>query len=582
MTQMHVIATAGHVDHGKSTLVRALTGSDPDRLEAEHQRGLTIELGYCWTELGDAGTTAFVDVPGHERFISTMLAGIGFVPACLFVVAADDPWMPQAAEHLAALDALGVEHAVVAVTRTDLADPSDAIRRTHDELALTSLADSPIIPVSAVTGDGMDELREHLAAMVDGLPQPDPRADVRLWADRRFTIKGAGTVITGTLAAGTVRVQDELDTPAGRLRVRGVQALNTDRTSVSGTARVALNLSGDTESLMRGDALWTPDVWLTATTADVRLRGGAGPIPAHPVLHIGSASLTVRARPLGDRHARLTFDRALPLRPGDRAILRDPGDRRLWGIVVLDPLPPDLRRRGAGAARADQLAAMPTQPGLTSEVERRGIVATRLLRQLGIDTGSQGHQTAGYHMSSAVRDRLRAQAPAIVEAHHDPRDPGMPVDVLADHLGLPEGELVHEVVVPPLVLTQGRVYADTDTQLPRRIAAALDALDDRFARSPFDAPTADDIRDLELSSKDLGAAARAGRIIVPAPGIVLPADAVERAVDLLQGLPQPFTTSQARQSLGTSRRVAIPLLDFLDRQRVTKRLPDDRRILRAE
>src|SRR5699024_3270180 len=135
MTQMHVIATAGHVDHGKSTLVRALTRSDPDRLEAEHQRGLTIELGYCWTELGDGGTTAFVDVPGHERFISTMLAGIGFVPACLFVVAADDPWMPQAAEHLAALDALGVEHAVVAVTRTDLADPAEAIRRSHDELA---------------------------------------------------------------------------------------------------------------------------------------------------------------------------------------------------------------------------------------------------------------------------------------------------------------------------------------------------------------------------------------------------------------------------------------------------------------
>src|SRR5699024_10540011 len=312
MTQLHVIATAGHVDHGKSTLVRALTGSDPDRLEAEHQRGLTIELGYCWTELGDAGTTAFVDVPGHERFISTMLAGIGFVPACLFVVAADDPWMPQAAEHLAALDALGVEHAVVAVTRTDLADPAEAIRRSHDELALTSLADSPIIPVSAVTGDGMDELREHLAAMVDGLPQPNPRADVRLWADRRFTIKGAGTVITGTLAAGTVRVQDELDTPGGRVRVRGVQALNTDRTSVSGTARVALNLSGHTESLMRGDALWTPDVWLTTTAVDVRLRGRAGAIPAHPVLHIGSASLTVRARPLGDRHARLIVDRALP------------------------------------------------------------------------------------------------------------------------------------------------------------------------------------------------------------------------------------------------------------------------------
>src|SRR5699024_6488154 len=157
------------------------------------------------------------------------------------------------------------------------------------------------------------------------------------------------------------------------------------------------------------------------------------------------------------------------------------GDRRLWGVVVLDRLPPDLRRRGAGAARADQLATMPGQPDLSSRVARRGIHSSGLLRQVRIhDTARQ------YHLTSSVRHRLRAHSPAVVEAHHDPRDPGMPVDVLAGRLGLPESELVHEVVVAPLVLTQGRVYADTDTQLPRRIAAALDTLDDRFARSPFD------------------------------------------------------------------------------------------------
>src|SRR5699024_4612039 len=163
--------------------------------------------------------------------------------------------------------------------------------------------------------------------------------------------------------------------------------------------------------------------------------------------HIGSASLTVRARPLGDRHARLTFDRALPLRPGDRAILRDPGDRRLWGIVVLDPLPPDLRRRGAGAARAEQLAALATQPVPTAAGARRGIVGRRLLRRLGCDTGSGGSPSAGYQMSGGVGDRLRARAAASVEAHHVPRDAGMAVDVLADHLGLREGELVDGVVV---------------------------------------------------------------------------------------------------------------------------------------
>ncbi|HEU4338374.1 MAG TPA: GTP-binding protein, partial [Nocardioides sp.] len=159
---MHVIATAGHVDHGKSTLVRALTGSDPDRLEEEHRRGLSIELGYVWTSLPPVGDVAFVDVPGHERFVSTMLAGVGPVPAVLFVVAADDPWMPQAAEHLSALDALGVAHGVVAVSRSDLADPGPATARVRAELESTSLRAAPVLPVSGRTGAGLDELRARL------------------------------------------------------------------------------------------------------------------------------------------------------------------------------------------------------------------------------------------------------------------------------------------------------------------------------------------------------------------------------------------------------------------------------------
>ena len=152
---MHVIATAGHVDHGKSTLVKALTGSDPDRLEEERRRGLSIQLGYCWTSLPGAGEVAFVDVPGHERFVSTMLAGIGPVPAVLLVVAADDPWMPQAAEHLAALDALGVRHGVVAVTRADLTDPAPAAERAAYEVGRTSLRGAPVVAVSGRTGEGL-------------------------------------------------------------------------------------------------------------------------------------------------------------------------------------------------------------------------------------------------------------------------------------------------------------------------------------------------------------------------------------------------------------------------------------------
>src|SRR4051812_47340687 len=180
---MHVVATAGHVDHGKSALVRTLTGTDPDRLEEEHRRGLSIELGYAWTTLPCVGDVAFVDVPGHERFVTTMLAGVGPVPAVLLVVAADDPWMPQAAEHLAALDALGVAHGIVAVTRCDLADPGPMLARARDEVDRTSLAGAPCLPVSAATGAGLPELRSALTASVAALDPADPDGDVRLWVD---------------------------------------------------------------------------------------------------------------------------------------------------------------------------------------------------------------------------------------------------------------------------------------------------------------------------------------------------------------------------------------------------------------
>ena len=255
---MHVVATAGHVDHGKSALVRALTGSDPDRLEEEHRRGLSIQLGYAWTSLPEVGDLAFVDVPGHERFISTMLAGVGPVPAVLFVVAADDPWMPQAAEHLAALDALRVRHAVVAVTRSDLADPAPAAARAEAELQQTSLRGSPVVPVSSRTGAGLDELRTRLVELVQGLPAADPDADVRLWIDRRFTISGAGTVVTGTLPAGTVTRGDTLSTGLGTVRVRGIESLEEKVDSMSGVARVALNLTGDVADLDVTRTLTTP------------------------------------------------------------------------------------------------------------------------------------------------------------------------------------------------------------------------------------------------------------------------------------------------------------------------------------
>ncbi len=196
---MQVIATAGHVDHGKSALLRALTGMEPDRWAEEQRRGLTIDLGYAWLTLPSGERIAFVDVPGHERFAANMLAGVGPVPAVLFVVAADGGWMPQSAEHLAVLAALGIRHVLLAVTRCDLAGPGPALAAAGEEFAAAGLGPVPAVAVSAVTGEGLPRLRAELAALAGRMPAPDPSAAIRLWVDRAFSIPGSGTVVTGTL-----------------------------------------------------------------------------------------------------------------------------------------------------------------------------------------------------------------------------------------------------------------------------------------------------------------------------------------------------------------------------------------------
>ena len=586
---MHVVATAGHVDHGKSTLVRALTGTDPDRLEEERRRGLTIELGYAWTSwpgLGELDQVAFVDVPGHERFLTTMLAGIGPVPAALLVVAADDPWMPQAAEHLAALDALGVGHGVVAVTRSDLADPGPAVARAAAEVARTSLAGAPVVAVSGRTGAGLDDLRAALADVLTALPPPDPDADVRLWVDRRFTVRGAGTVVTGTLPAGTVRVGDTLADGDRLVRVRGLQALGQDTDAVSGTARVALNLTGDVDGIARETVLTTPDAWHHTEVVDVRLRpgpgtGDAGP-PLAPQLHVGAADVAVRHRRLGDPRggiARLTLERALPLRVGDRMLLRDPGDRRLWRVDVLDPDPPRLRRRGAAERRAAQLAGADGTPRLADELARRGLAHRDRLRRIGVPVTSGDHLEAGpWLVSPALVGAMAERLVPLVEEHArtHPLDPDVPLTVLADRLRLPSPDLVVPLVRAPLQVVGGRVRSP-GAGLPTAVAAAVDVVRRELEAAPFAAPTADRLRELGLDDRALGAAERAGLLWRVAPGLVLLPGAAEAAAARLALLEQPFTTSAARQDLGTSRRLVLPLLDRLDRAGLTRRLADDRR-----
>src|SRR5262245_50441058 len=278
---MHVVATAGHVDHGKSTLVRALTGMEPDRWAEERRRGMTIDLGFAWTRLPSGAEVAFVDVPGHERFVPNMLAGVGPVPAALLVVAADEGWMPQSTEHLAALRALDVRHGLLVVTRCDLAPPAPALAQARGQLAGTALAEVEAVTVSGASGDGLPALRSALDRLVGTLPAPDPDAPVRLWVDRSFTIKGSGTVVTGTLGAGTLRTGDVLSLGGRSVRVRGLQALGQPATSVAACARVAVNLRGvDRTAVARGDALLTPDAFHVTDLVDCRVHGD--PVAALP------------------------------------------------------------------------------------------------------------------------------------------------------------------------------------------------------------------------------------------------------------------------------------------------------------
>ena len=611
---MQVIATAGHVDHGKSTLVRALTGMEPDRWAEERRRGLTIDLGFAWMTLPSGQQVAFVDVPGHERFVPNMLAGVGAVPAVLFTVAADEGWMPQSEEHLAAVHALGITHGLLAVTRSDLADPAEARHQALGRLAATSLGNVEAVAVSARTGLGLPALREALDRLAAQLPQPDPAAPVRLWVDRAFRIKGSGTVVTGTLPAGTIHAKQELLlTPSLEpVRVRGIETLKQAAAQVSGVARVALNLRGPERiTPVRGMALVEPGRWTLAAVVDVRLAATGDRPPRQLTVHAGSARTTAQLRPLGGLIARLTLAEPLPLHVGDRLLLRDPGSAAaafaqpgagagagratpgrpgqpawppLVGAIVLDPAPPAFGRRGAAAAAARELAAWPAVPAAADLLRRHGLLRATGLRAMGLaelPAPVGGDWLADpEHWATLAR---QLQDSVADHARQEPLAPGLPLEAARAGLGLPARQLVERLAAPPLAVRSGYLVLERDggagqgPALPDRVLAAVRLIRDDLAGQPFAAPEAARLRELGLDTRALAAAARAGMLLRVADQVVLAPGADQEAARILAGLPGPFTAAEARQALHTTRRVAIPLLEYLDRRGLTRRLPDDRR-----
>jgi selenocysteine-specific elongation factor len=579
-----VIATAGHVDHGKSTLVKALTGMEPDRWEEERRRGLTIDLGFAWTTLPSGRRLAVVDVPGHERFVGNMLAGVGSVPTALVVVAADDGWSAQTAEHVAVLDALGVRHGLLVVTKADLADPAPVLADAVERLAGTSLGRVPAVAVSARTGAGLTELSALLEQVLAGLPAPDPAAPVRLWVDRAFTIRGAGTVVTGTLAAGTVTAGDRLDLAGRVVSVRGLQSLGAPVESAGATARVALNLRGvAVEEISRGDALLTPDAFRRTADLDVTLVAPVEErLPAELVVHIGSATVAARVRPLDGTALRLRLAHELPLRVGDRLLLRDPGARRVLGADVRDVDPPELRRRGSARSRAAELAQQPPgEAGALADLARRRFVRRADFVAMGWPVPAEATAVGPWLVAPGLADELAARVPQVVARYRQlrPLEPGPPVAVLRSALELPDAELVPAVVRPPLALRDGRVVA-AEAGLPPAVQQAVDAIRARLATEPFAAPEAGDLTAAGLGSRELAAAVRDEQLVRISEGIYLAPGVAEVARARLAELTQPFTLSQARQAWGTSRRVAVPLAEWLDARGITVRQPDNTRRLR--
>ena len=594
---MHVVATAGHVDHGKSTLVKALTGADPDRLAEERRRGLTIELGYAWCTLPSGRDVAFVDVPGHERFLATMLAGIGPVPVALLVVAADEGWMPQTEEHLAALDALNVRHGVLVVSRSDLAEPEPVLAEARVWLTGSSLERVPAVAVSARTGRGMAELLAALDEITAGLPRPDVEAPVRLWIDRAFTVKGSGVVVTGTLNEGRITVGDLLEAqPLGQpVTVRGLQTLQHPVASAAGIARVAVNVRGvNRPALPRGTALTTPGRWTTTTVADMRieaLRDNEFDIPAEAVLHIGAAHVVVRIRELkrdGRRAvARLRLREPLPLHVGDVALLRDPGQPRgttriVARAVVLDVVPRALRRRGDAARLGSELLAVDGVPDAAAVLARHGVLRRGDLTAMGLAP----HQppAVGEWLVDAAHKAAWAERLASLVNRYDldhPLEAGMPPEAARRALHLPDRHIVDWLVAPPLRVVDGRITGRAGRpSLPDALEQAVARLETTLASSPFRAPEHQELASLGLDRRGLAAAAKAGRLLRVSDGVVLLPSAELSALSVLRALPQPFTAAEARQALDTTRRVAIPLLELLDRNGHTERVDDIRRRLR--
>jgi selenocysteine-specific elongation factor len=616
-----VVGTAGHIDHGKSSLVLALTQIDPDRLEEEKRRGMTIDLGFAYMQLPSGRRVGIVDVPGHQRFLKNMLAGVHGMDAVLLVIAADEGPMPQTREHLAIVDLLGIEHGLVVLTKADLVDDAwlGLVREdVASLLAGTSLQHAPIVAVSSTTGAGLDQLR---AALDAELAQTAARPDVgrpRLPVDRSFAMSGFGTVVTGTLVGGALRQGAELALlPAGRrVRIRGLQQHNQPVEEARPGSRTAVNLSGlDHSQVRRGDVLALPGTLPASRRLDARLvvLPGVPPLRHHQRLQMYhetsevmiELSLLERDELRGGEAGWVQLFATQPVvaLDGDRFILRVPSPAAtVAGGVIVDSAPRRHRRRDP-AVLADLAARERADPATAAVLELGkhpwGLVGAELAGRLGLSPEQMETVLAPLIERGAVRrlaarwltreqwERSVARVLSGLTAYHEgqPLRRGMPKEELRSRTGIPAemfAELLTTLAAEQTVVDQGGEVAAAAHRpaLTSEQETAIAAFVAELQGQPFSPPPLPDlIRRYRLTPALLQYLVVDGRVVRVNDETAFARsaydDAVRRIRDHLTEH-RTLTVAAARDVLGSSRRYVLPLLEWLDAQKITRRVGDDR------
>lgn len=613
---MFVIGTAGHIDHGKSVLIQQLTGIDPDRLREEKERGMTIDLGFAWLKLPGGNEVGIIDVPGHERFIKNMLAGVGSIDLALIVIAANEGVMPQTREHLAILDLLRVKRGIVVITKKDLVDEEllSLVRMEIEEIINpTTLADAPVVDVSAVSGEGLDVL---IATIDELLRTTEPRDDLgrpRLLIDRAFTISGAGTVVTGTLIDGSLSQGEDIEIiPSGiKARIRGLQTHKTRLENVGPGSRVAANLVGvSTDKIERGDVL-TRLGWLKPTTrVDVKLEllnDASRPLRHGSVVSffVGAAEAVGKVHLLEDERlepghsawAQFSLDKPVAVVKNDHFIIRSPNDTLGGGTIVSSHARRHRRFRpeiiqnlvtmNSGTAQEMMLAVLelkqPLELGdimiqcnLTGGDAQNAV--DELIRQSKVvKLTGQGEHTLLF--TDSAWGRLQVKAETIVKEYHTkfPTRQGMPKSELSSKLGLSPHSPVLQKLYKENVLYDTGTYvrlASYQIQLTKEQQGKIDIFMRSLQQNPYSPPG-----DITVDPDLLNLLIEQQRVVRVADGVVFSKEAYDEMVSKILSRAKEqgsITLAEVRDMFATSRKYAKPLLEYMDEKKLTRRIGDER------